>query len=399
MLNSYKILRQIEGNLLTNKIESYYRDDYYNIDWNNDVIWIFWERWVWKTTIMLQKRKETKNSFYFSADNVFIKSDGLFNFVFYVFNNFDIEVFFIDEIFKYTFWKEELKNIIDSLPQIKIIFSWSSSMALYNWVIDLWRRVYDYKINTLSFREFLKMKYSINLQKITLENIIKNHQNISLDYSMQIKDIYFKEYLEKWAYPFWVNMWEDSFINRLQKILDRVILEDLSYIKNFHTQSLDKLSRLLYFISQTSPSELSINYLSKKVWVDKNIVDSVMFLLSKIGTINLVQKWDKLSEKIRKEYKIFLWDTNKYLIYNKEVEIWTIREAFFVSEIKKLKNIEISLPNKQDFLVKTNNKNYIFEIWWKNKKLNNKNIFILKDNIALSEEKNIIPLWLFGFLN
>lgn len=399
MLNSYKILRQIEGNLLTNKIESYYRDDYYNIDWNNDVIWIFWERWVWKTTIMLQKRKETKNSFYFSADNVFIKSDGLFNFVFYVFNNFDIEVFFIDEIFKYTFWKEELKNIIDSLPQIKIIFSWSSSMALYNWVIDLWRRVYDYKINTLSFREFLKMKYSINLQKITLENIIKNHQNISLDYSMQIKDIYFKEYLEKWAYPFWVNMWEDSFINRLQKILDRVILEDLSYIKNFQTKSLDKLSRLLYFISQTSPSELSINYLSKKVWVDKNIVDSVMFLLSKIGTINLVQKWDKLSEKIRKEYKIFLWDTNKYLIYNKEVEIWTIREAFFVSEIKKLKNIEISLPNKQDFLVKTNNKNYIFEVWWKNKKLNNKNIFILKDNIALSEEKNIIPLWLFGFLN
>jgi len=347
---------------------------------------------------MFQKRKEIKNSFYFSADNVSIKSVGLFNFIFYVFNNFDIKVFFIDEIFKYTSWKEELKNIIDSFPQIKIIFSWSSSMALYDGVIDLWRRVYDYKVNTLSFREFLKLKYSINLQKLNLEDILKNHQNISLEYSLQIKDIYFKEYLERWAYPFWLNIWEDSFINRLQKTLDRVILEDLPYIKNFQTQSLNKLSRLLYFISQTSPSELSINHLSKKVWVDKNIVDSVMFLLSKIGTINLVQKWDKLSEKIRKEYKILLWDTNKYFVYNKDVEIWTIREAFFVSEIKRLKNIEISLPAKQDYLVKINDNNYIFEIWWKNKKLNNKNIFIIKDNITVSEHKNIIPLWLFGFL-
>jgi predicted AAA+ superfamily ATPase len=57
--------------------------------------------------------------------------------------------------------------------------------------------VYDYKVNTLSFREFLKLKYSINLQKLTLEDILANHQNISLEYSLQIKDIYFKEYLEK----------------------------------------------------------------------------------------------------------------------------------------------------------------------------------------------------------
>jgi predicted AAA+ superfamily ATPase len=39
------------------------------------------------------------------------------------FNNFEIETFFIDEIFKYSNWKEELKNIIDSFPQLNIIFS------------------------------------------------------------------------------------------------------------------------------------------------------------------------------------------------------------------------------------------------------------------------------------
>ncbi len=397
----FKVLKQIEENLLQEKNKSYKRDDFYNINWSNKVVWLFWERWVWKTTILIQKRLETKNSFYFSADNVVIKSNWLFNFVMFCIQNFEIQTFFIDEIFKYTSWKDELKNLIDSFPQINIIFSGSSSMALYDWVIDLWRRVYDYKINTLSFREFLKLKYNIELKKVTLEEILENHEKIEIEYCLKFKEIYFDEYLKMWAYPFGLEVNFNSFINLLQKTLDRIILEDLQYIKNYQTQSLDKLSRLIYFIANTSPSELSINHLSLKVWIDKNIVDNVIYLLSKIWTINLVQKWSKLSEKIRKEFKIFLADTNKYYVNNPNTEIWTIREAFFISELKKLKDIEISLPQKADFLVEYNNKNYTFELWWKSKKSSkyNNNTFIVKDNIILSDNKSIIPLWIFGFLN
>jgi hypothetical protein len=120
----------------------------------------------------------------------------------------------------------------------------------------------------------------------------------------------------------------------------------------------------------------------------------------------LVQKWQKLSEKVRTEYKIFLWDTNKYFVYNLEPEIWTIREAFFVSEIRKLNNymdrIEISLPQSGDFKVEFLAKeSYCFEIWWKSKKSEKypENTFIVKDDIEVSENKKVIPLWLFGFLN
>jgi hypothetical protein len=120
----------------------------------------------------------------------------------------------------------------------------------------------------------------------------------------------------------------------------------------------------------------------------------------------LVQKWEKLSEKVRIEHKIFLWDTNKYFVYNLEPEIWTIREAFFVSEIKKLNNymdkIEISLPKSGDFKVEfLAKKSYYFEIWWKTKKSGKypENTFIVKDDIEVSENEKVIPLWLFGFLN
>ncbi|MDR3150114.1 MAG: hypothetical protein LBU14_00275 [Candidatus Peribacteria bacterium] len=51
----------------------------------------------------------------------------------------------------------------------------------------------------------------------------------------------------------------------LLKTIDKVILEDLKYMKDYETQSLDKLSKLVYFIANTLPSELSINGLSQKI--------------------------------------------------------------------------------------------------------------------------------------
>ncbi|MDR0860550.1 MAG: hypothetical protein LBO09_06335 [Candidatus Peribacteria bacterium] len=64
--------------------------------------------------------------------------------------------------------------------------------------------------------------------------------------------------------------------------MDRVLLEDLKYIRNYEIQSLSKLSKLLYFIAMTPPSELSIHSLSQKIDLDKNVVDSTLFLLNKI---------------------------------------------------------------------------------------------------------------------
>jgi predicted AAA+ superfamily ATPase len=73
-----------------------------------------------------------------------------------------------------------------------------------------------------------------------------------------------------------------QFTNYLNKTLDRVLLEDLRYIRNYETQSLNKLSKLVYFIATTTPSELSVNGLSKKIDLDNSIVDSTLFLLNKI---------------------------------------------------------------------------------------------------------------------
>gem|GEM_PF-5943195 len=44
MIKDFKLLKQVENNLLRVKITKYYRDAYYDIDWDNDVVGLFGER-------------------------------------------------------------------------------------------------------------------------------------------------------------------------------------------------------------------------------------------------------------------------------------------------------------------------------------------------------------------
>ena len=67
----------------------------------------------------------------------------------------------IDEIHKYPNWTLELKNIIDSFPDKKIIFSWSSSLDIVKWTASLERRVKVLKVFPFDFKEFLEFNYKI----------------------------------------------------------------------------------------------------------------------------------------------------------------------------------------------------------------------------------------------
>jgi predicted AAA+ superfamily ATPase len=55
----------------------------------------------------------------------------LLNFVHYLYFELDIHRIYIDEIHKYKNWAQEIKNIYDSMPQMQVVFSGSSSLDIY----------------------------------------------------------------------------------------------------------------------------------------------------------------------------------------------------------------------------------------------------------------------------
>jgi hypothetical protein len=103
---------------------------------------------------------------------------------------------------------------------------------------------------------------------------------------------------------------------------------------------------------------------------------------------------------VRKEYKIFLGNTNLYNAYNLQTDVGILRECFFVSQLKRLKNVELFTPKEGDFIVQRFDKVRHFEIGGKSKQKRNydEQIYIVKDGITLSEDRRTIPLWLFGLL-
>ncbi|MDZ7604637.1 MAG: AAA family ATPase [Cyclobacteriaceae bacterium] len=61
------------------------------------------------------------------------------------------EYLFIDEIHKYKDWSRELKNIYDSFPTLKIVFTGSSVLDILKGSADLSRRAIIYKLQGLHF--------------------------------------------------------------------------------------------------------------------------------------------------------------------------------------------------------------------------------------------------------
>jgi predicted AAA+ superfamily ATPase len=389
--------------MLLETFENAFKREVFNqINWDYRFSGLIWERWVWKTTIMLQRLKETWGLYFSLDDAYFIGSEQwtLLNFVHYLYFEKDITMIYMDEIHKYKYWTWELKNIYDSMPTMKVIFSGSSSLDLFKWVLDLVRRVEFYNIYPMNYKEYLKFFHNVEIPEFTLEDILQNHEKIASEYWVKHKEIYFEDFIKKWQYPYMKQYKNFDYINKFKWLIDKVIIEDLPVFINLETVSLDKLRRLLYFIANTTPSELSFTHLAKKIWLHKSIVENALTLLNKIWIVSLVPKFGNLSERVRKEYKMFLWNTCLYNAYNLNTDIWILRECFFVSQVKRINLMEVFTPKEWDFILQLYDKSWQFEIWWKNKSKNkyNKDVYIIKDNIKVSEDKKIIPLWLFWLL-
>ena len=386
---------------------SFVRDLFYKIDWDFRLIWIVGQRWVWKTTLLLQylKINKLKNSIYFSADNIFLIEKWLYNFVEELYLQEGITNFFIDEIHKYHNWNQELKNLYDDFPKIKIVFSGSSSIDLIKWKYDLSRRVLLYKMQWFSFREYVNKEKNINLKSYSLQEILENNKKITEDIYKILWDeilVLFKKYLKSWYYPFSFESQKiESFYSKLLGVLDKLVYEDISNFYSLDSMNLEKIRKIIIFFSLAKPWELSINSIKNKLGISFDTASNYLQILNDVGILkSIFVEWN-ISKSIRKAKKIYIDNSNIiYSISNEiwlNVEIWTIREIFFVNQFEK----NLFYSDIWDFCFNFWLEKYYFEIWWKNKKRKQlkqeKNSFVVADDIIFWTDKKI-SLWLFWFL-
>ncbi len=363
---------------------------YEKIHWDNRMIGIVGPRGVGKTTLILQHIKEklnTKVALYVSADDMYFGEKRLFDLADEFYKNAG-EYLFIDEIHKYADWSRELKNIYDSFPSLKIVFTGSSVLDIIKGSSDLSRRAVIYNLQGLSFREYLKLFHNFEIPIFSLEQIINNEVKLE---GIQHPLPLFKKYLKSGYYPFAI---ENEFEIRLGQIIIQTLESDIPQYANLNVSTSRKLKRLLSIISESVPFKPNFTKIAEMINVSRNSLEDYFMFMEKAGLISQLRNETGGIRGLGKVDKVYLDNTN--IIYNlvgEKSEIGNIRETFFLSQMKI--NYDVISSKKADFVID----DYTFEVGGKGKShhqiINDKKSFIIKDDIEFAYQ-NVIPLWQFG---
>ncbi|MFH1319888.1 MAG: AAA family ATPase [Bacteroidota bacterium] len=380
---------------------------------NNRFSIIIGQRGIGKTTIIIQyilsKYKQdifTNKAIYVQADHFMVRKYSLYE-IAEVFSNYGGELICFDEIHKYHDWSMELKSINDTFPELKIIASGSSAIEISKGTHDLSRRAIVYKLNGVSFREFVELSQNLEFMNYTIEDIVQYHQDIcnsiirKLDKKNKKVLPLFKKYLQYGYYPYYLEYGDKKlFYLTLEQNVHTVLESDLLTIYPHLTgNSVKKIKKLLSVIASSVPFTPDLQRLKIMLDIgDQRTLKNYFKYLEDAGIIAILNKGGKGLKELEKPDKIYLNNTNlMYALQNlNNAETGNIRETFFINMAGS--KHKVSTPEKGDFLV--DNK-YIFEVGGRNKDFrqikNLKNSYLALDDIEIGIG-NKIPLWLFGFL-
>lgn len=368
----------------------FHRYLYNDVNWNARMVAITGARGVGKSTMVLQYVKTQISDckvLYISADHTFFTTHTLVE----VADDFSKEagsLLVIDEVHKYPDWSRELKQIYDTHPDMKVIFTGSSVLDIIDGVADLSRRVLHYTMYGLSFREYLGLFHHISVPKYSLEEILDGKAHIE---GMLHPLPAFREYLSEGYYPFAI---EGDFPLRMQNVITKTIESDIAQYAGLRATTAKKLKKMLAVISGLAPYKPNADNLALEIGISRNSVQDYLSLLERAQLIGQLRDDTGGIRGLGKVEKVYVDNPSLMRILSGgKTDVGNMRETFFYNQMR-VKNDVIS-SRQSDFKIEK----YTFEVGGRKKgKKQIEDIpdsFIVKDDIEFAQG-NVIPLWAFG---
>jgi Predicted ATPase (AAA+ superfamily) len=372
-----------------------------NIHWDARLIGIRGARGVGKTTLLLQYIKKNlpqdSTVLYVSLDDIWFSEHKLVELA-DTFSKRGGLYLFLDEVHKYPDWSQELKNIYDDHPQLKIVFTGSSLLGLLNARADLSRRAIVYDMQGLSFREYLGIVTGVSLPVYTLINILENHTKISQVVLSQLKPLqHFDAYLRKGYYPFFLEVPELYYI-RIEEVINMILDVELPLLRGMDISYVPKLKQLLLIIAESVPFIPNVSKLSERIGINRTTFMAYLYYLQEAHITKHLYRSITGIARLQKPDKIFLENTNlQYAFASDNADTGNIRETFFFNQVSYKHKVE--LPQEGDFVV---DGKYLFEVGGKGKGFSQiagyDSRYVVADNLEYGAGDKI-PLWQFGFLS
>ena len=383
-------------NYLLNHVQSPVRRELMDeINWDDRLIGIKGTRGVGKTTFLLQYAKEhfgpdNRECLYMNLNQFCFTTNRIVDFA-YDFHLKGGKVLLLDQVFKYPNWSEELKECYDRFPDLRIVFTGSSVMRLKEDNPDLSDKVQSYNLRGFSFREYLNLMAKTAFRSYTLGELLENHDEIARSIVSQVKPLaYFHDYQHHGFYPFFME--KRNFSENLLKTMNMILEVDVLLIKQIEQSYLPKLKKLFYLLYAEAPGlPPNVSQLSKEIETSRATVMNYMKYMKDGRLINLLYP---LGEEFpKKPAKVYMQNSNLlYPMGTMAVDMQTVRETFFYNQL--FKDNTLNSTPKAHFLV-NDDKCFHIEETAAAKQIAGHYYAVEKIEVG---EKNVIPLWLFGFL-
>lgn len=384
------VLYQYMAEMLRQTTEKHFRYVYDEIDWDARMVGIVGPRGVGKSTMLRQhilRLPDRQSVLYVSADFLYFNTHSLV----YLADEFVKDGgkrLFIDEIHKYKSWSQELKQIYDVHPDLQIVFTGSSVLDIYKGLADLSRRVLLYRMQGLSFREYLLLRYDVAVPVRTLDDIVRLRVTIpGVPHPLPL----FREYLAKGYYPF---SGEPGFDLRINQMVQQTIESDIAQYADLKPATARKLKQLLGVVSALSPYKPNYDNLAREVGVSKNNVADYLTYLERAGLVGLLRDDTSGMRQLGKIEKLYVDNPSLMTVLSGGTpDVGSLRETFFYNQMRVRNDVLTSKVS--DFYIAP----YTFEVGGRHKgRQQIENVAegrIVRDDIETGHGI-VIPLWTFG---
>lgn len=384
------VLYQYMAEMLRQTTEKHFRYVYDEIDWDARMVGIVGPRGVGKSTMLRQhilRLPDRQSVLYVSADFLYFNTHSLV----YLADEFVKDGgkrLFIDEIHKYKSWSQELKQIYDVHPDLQIVFTGSSVLDIYKGLADLSRRVLLYRMQGLSFREYLLLRYDVAVPVRTLDDIVRLRVTIpGVSHPLPL----FREYLAKGYYPF---SGEPGFDLRINQMVQQTIESDIAQYADLKPATARKLKQMLGVVSALSPYKPNYDNLAREVGVSKNNVADYLTYLERAGLVGLLRDDTSGMRQLGKIEKLYVDNPSLMTVLSGGTpDVGSLRETFFYNQMRVRNDVLTSKVS--DFYIAP----YTFEVGGRHKgRQQIENVAegrIVRDDIETGHGI-VIPLWTFG---
>jgi len=201
-------------------------------------------------------------------------------------------IFLFDEIQKIENWEEQIKRIYDLHTNFKIIISGSESLFIRKKSREsLAGRMFEFKIETLSFKEFLSFK-GVELKPLAI-------------YEKELS-LLFEEFMLEGGFPELVGIKDKDFIKNYirETVVEKILFRDIPLI--FPVKDVSILESLFKIISSNPGQIIEMNKLAVEVGISRRVVSLYLgylensFLIKKIFNFSRNQR--KTAKKLKKYY-------------------------------------------------------------------------------------------------